>query len=632
MLGTLFLWAGAAAPLAGPAVVNDGIDARLASHLSRVAPDDHVSILVYFEKRYDALAMQRETASLPRHERAERVRMRLRDHANREQRGVQRELQRSRSQDANAVTRDRQLWIVNARRVTCRADEVETLALADGVERIVWDPVLDDLADVGPAAASAAGGTFGGSSASRATPNVVGHQAPDLWRIGIDGQGVLILNIDSGVNKDHPDLVSSIWANPGEIDGNGLDDDGNGYVDDVWGWDFASGDASPYDNGHGTNVAGILVGDGTNNGGSATGMAPGATMAVARVATEGQLLEAYQYAITIGADVVSSSHSVKWGNRPDYHAFRAAMEMELAAGIVHANSIGNRGLQVITDPVPWNISTPGNCPGPWVHPQQLVGGRASVVSVGGILLDGDALYAFGSQGPSAWEDITASDPNYAEDQDPAFWDYPRWNGQGPGLLKPDIAAYTSVRTTNGPSGYAIAFGGTSAATPHVGGAFALLLDQTPHALPRQLSHAIQVTARDLEAPGKDVRTGAGKLLAYDAALRLRSLVTLLPQDPAPGESFQLQISGPRNAPYLLLIGSSLGSFSTSIGLELDLADPAVLLSGVHTGLETPESLSVHVPANAALSGLTVHFQTLTDERSGHTGRWLASLPETLSVR
>ena len=98
------------------------------------------------------------------------------------------------------------------------------------------------------------------------------------------------------------------------------------------------------------------------------------------------------------------------------------------------------------------------------EPTQAPEAGPSIVSVGGILVGSDALYAFGSQGPSAWEDILASDPNYPYIQNPDFWDYPRWNGQSAGLLKPDIAAYTGVRTTNGPAGYKSSFSGTSAAT------------------------------------------------------------------------------------------------------------------------------------------------------------------------
>jgi thermitase len=103
------------------------------------------------------------------------------------------------------------------------------------------------------------------------TPGADIH-ATDGWSWTTGTSAVIVGILDSGGDWDHPDLASRIWSNPGEIPGNGVDDDGNGYVDDVRGWDFVNNDNNPMDDhGHGTNVSGI-VGAATNNGQGVAGV------------------------------------------------------------------------------------------------------------------------------------------------------------------------------------------------------------------------------------------------------------------------------------------------------------------------------------------------------------------------
>lgn len=466
-----------------------------------------------------------------------------------------------------------------------------------------------------------------------ATPNLWKAGAPRAWELGFDGSDVLLLHIDDGAANTHPDLANRMWANPGEIPGNGVDDDNNGYVDDVWGWDFVDQDDRPYDVGHGTHVAGILVGDGSQTG-EVTGVAPGATLVAARIGGEGALLESYQYAITIGADAVSSSHTLKLDNDPTYMLFRTAMEVELAAGIVRANSIGNQGSQAFGPvfTIPWNIATPGNCPGPWIHPQQVQGGLGSVIAVAGVFTEGDILYTLSGQGPAAWEDVAWTKPSYNEPQDMEQWDYLWFFNQLPGLLKPDLASYTGVKTLGGSNSYVTGFSGTSAATPHVGGALAVLLDANPNLLPRQTSQVLQETAWDLGEAGKDNRYGAGRMDLETAVRRVIGTVTSFPPDPLAGGSITLEVAGPAGAPWLMFFSGLKTDLLLPDDFYLGLGIPNFYTAGAHTGLDTPTQLNVNLPPSIT-AGTNVHLQLLTVGTAGAiNGQLLTSLVETIAVQ
>ena len=126
------------------------------------------------------------------------------------------------------------------------------------------------------------------------------------------GKGTVVAVIDTGVDYTHKDLADNIWVNEGEIPGNGIDDDGNGYVDDVYGVDFVDGDSDPMDeHGHGTHVAGIIAMTPGNGGG--VGVAYGAKIMCIRAGqangsfASSDIAKAIKYAADNGADVINMS-------------------------------------------------------------------------------------------------------------------------------------------------------------------------------------------------------------------------------------------------------------------------------------------------------------------------------------
>ena len=102
--------------------------------------------------------------------------------------------------------------------------------------------------------------------------------APEAWDFETGDSSVVVGIIDTGIAYDHPDLAVNMWTNTGEIAGNGVDDDGNGYIDDVYGINCIDGSGDPYDdNGHGTHVAGTVAAV-MDNGEGVVGVAPGVSL------------------------------------------------------------------------------------------------------------------------------------------------------------------------------------------------------------------------------------------------------------------------------------------------------------------------------------------------------------------
>ena len=89
--------------------------------------------------------------------------------------------------------------------------------------------------------------------------------AQQAWRYSTGSKDVVVAIIDSGIDLTHRDLIHNVWTNPGEIPGDGIDNEGDGYIDDIHGWNFSNDTNNVQDNyGHGTHVAGIIGAEGNN--------------------------------------------------------------------------------------------------------------------------------------------------------------------------------------------------------------------------------------------------------------------------------------------------------------------------------------------------------------------------------
>ncbi len=401
--------------------------------------------------------------------------------------------------------------------VVCGEAPASAWALIERLPQI--DSVFDDASQ--PDAAIDDAGDAPNAAIPPESP-LVSLRVPEVWGRGLTGKGVVVALLDTGVDFGHADLASSIWINADEIASNGLDDDGNGFIDDWRGWDFASNDNDPTDSaGHGTNVAGLIAGNGQS--GKQTGVAPGVRlMVIRRGTTESSLWAGSQYAIVNGAQILNQSVSWKWSftPRPDYSAWRRQAETELAAGLLHVNSGGNTGNQLATEPLPYNVAAPANCPPPWHHPSQSPqAGVSSVIAVGNVDARSLAISATSPWGPAEWTDIKAHrDPGYPWAMLSQHQDYPTWNG-GNGLTKPDLVAPGDFSQTTKLGGGYVQFDGTSAAAPRVTGILALMKQAVPSATPADLTRALLTSTRDLGPVGRDNRFGAGlpdALAAVDA--------------------------------------------------------------------------------------------------------------------
>ena len=253
------------------------------------------------------------------------------------------------------------------------------------------------------------------------------------WDVVTGSTSMVVGMADSGFNSTHEDLAANRWTNPGEIANNGIDDEGNGKIDDVWGWDFYNNDNNPTDdNGHGTHTAGT-VGAVGNNGKGVVGVCRVVKLAGLKIGSRnGSILlsagiSAVNYCIAKGIKV--SNHS--WGGGSFSNSFDAVVTSARTAGHMLVCAAGNNGANSETAPQ---------------YPASYA--QDNIIAVAATTND-DGLASFSNYGSTRVD-----------------------------LAAPGVTIFSTYIKTNSNKHYSY-LSGTSMSAPHVTGAVALVWSQNP---------------------------------------------------------------------------------------------------------------------------------------------------------
>jgi hypothetical protein len=336
-------------------------------------------------------------------------------------------------------------------------------------------------------------------------------QMPNAWDVTKPSSIILVGIMDTGLDYTHVDLTDNVWINPNEIAGNGVDDDGNGYIDDIRGWDFVFSDNDPQESflDHGTRVAGVIAAR-TYNGIGLAGIAGGWQSQVgvrliglkivndSGIWFEDEAKEAIdyltwlkqQYGYTIIANMSIQTTGVTDEPMP---LFQASVNAARDAGVIMVAAAGN----VVNDP-----KSPYQQPAVIVLP---IPARYSGVLAIGASQDGATL------------------------QDERRSDYSLYEGEGKllAVAPVDKTPSLNVVTTFPGNQYYWIFNGTSAACPIVVGVVALMLTINPMLTYQQISDILGGTAEKIgnytyDLIGRTDEVGYGRINAYQALLLTHS--------------------------------------------------------------------------------------------------------------
>lgn len=395
-----------------------------------VAEEKEVNVIIHMKDNTDqAELFELAEKAADREERIANVQGHLQEVAENAQDKLLSDLQEWEEKDQ--VSNVQPLWIINGIAATVRADALKALSEMDDIEKVLQEEIVE-LPEV----------------TEQSEPRLPEWglekvHAPDVWgQYGIDGEGIVVGIMDTGVEGTHEALKHNYAGRDGNHEAAWADFSGHGYE-------------TPQDgNGHGTHVAGTAVGGGE---GEPIGVAPGAEWMAAKIfndmgsASESGILQAFQWFMAPGDDPSNAPHVVNnsWGNSNTYNtAFHESVLAWEAAGIIPLFAAGNDG------PGSETIGSPAS------FPESIAIGATDV---------NDQIASFSSRGP-------------------VYWDGERY-------LKPEVAAPGHEIYSAWPGGGYNTISGTSMAAPHASGVIALILQANPDVGIDEMEDLLQTTAR-----------------------------------------------------------------------------------------------------------------------------------------
>jgi hypothetical protein len=406
--------------------------------------------------------------------------------------------------------------------------------------------------------------------------------ALQAWDVTKGNPDVVVGVIDTGIDYQHQDLAANIWTNPGEVPDNNLDDDENGFVDDVHGWNAESSSGDPFDdNDHGTHVAGTIGAVG-NNGEGITGINWNVQlMALKFLDASGSgfvsdAIDCINYAMEMKQRGVNIRVlNASWGGTGFSRSLRDAIELAGNAGILFVAAAGNNG-DGSEDRGTDNDVAP-------IYPASY--DLPNIISVAAIDRRG-RLAAFSNYGGNS-VDVAA-----------------------PGV---------SIASTVPYDGYAL-FSGTSMATPHVSGVAALLLSVKSDLSPSDLKNAILQGAVPLASLENKTLTGG--------LLNASNSLQLLPNENPPLGDFNLSFSNMRSN---IRAGES-GDFGLLIRSVNGFSGPVMLSANLEPDPDSTSLTWSSNPVDLSADGEASVTLTLTTSPASHAGNYTLTVEGTSGDR